>query len=36
MVMAASMAAMMVSTAAPFLFAYGRDTRRPTSRWARL
>jgi predicted metal-binding membrane protein len=30
-VMAASMAAMMVPTAAPFFFAYGRDTRRPTA-----
>jgi predicted metal-binding membrane protein len=29
MVMAASMAAMMVPTAAPFFFVYGRDTRRP-------
>jgi hypothetical protein len=31
MVMAASMAAMMVPTAAPFFFAYGRDTRRPAA-----
>jgi hypothetical protein len=30
-VMAASMAAMMVPTAAPFFFAYGRDTRRPAA-----
>lgn len=29
MVMAASMAAMMAPTAAPFFVAYGRDTRRP-------
>jgi len=29
--MAASMAAMMVPTAAPFFFAYGRDTRRPAA-----
>ena len=31
MVMAASMAAMMAPTAAPFFFAYGRDTRRPAA-----
>jgi len=30
-VMAASMAGMMVPTAAPFFFAYGRDTRRPAA-----
>ena len=29
--MAAMMAAMMVPTAAPFFFAYGRDTRRPAA-----
>jgi len=29
--MAASMAAMMVPTAAPFFFAYGRDSRRPVA-----
>ena len=29
--MAASMAAMMVPTAVPFFFAYGRDTRRPAA-----
>ena len=29
--MALSMAAMMVPTAAPFFFAYGRDTRRPAA-----
>ncbi len=31
MVMTAAMAAMMVPTAAPFFFAYGRDTRRPAA-----
>jgi hypothetical protein len=31
MVMAASMATMMVPTAAPFFFVYGRDTRRPAA-----
>jgi predicted metal-binding membrane protein len=31
MAMAASMAAMMVPTAAPFFFAYGRDSRRPAA-----
>jgi predicted metal-binding membrane protein len=31
MVMTAAMAGMMVPTAAPFFFAYGRDTRRPAA-----